>query len=468
MVVNLRLGVGWRVVLVAAACAAGAAACGAKTALDEFGATTSGAGGGATTTTGGTTTSVATTGTTASASSSAMTSSGTGGSSVGGPCGALTVHDAVSFGLGPGSVGWAPSLVAGPEGHVYHFSIEPTSGVGPALVVYTVDALATWPPSWWGPQALAAPITDYAVGPGPEGPAGLLAYASGEEKIATSLIALIQQIPAGVVWGGTPLAIAGVATGAGPAFLFAEKWKGDIPGTNLNVGGHQFGDLPQEEPPDGCFSSDVLADVIPLGVGFLGAFGVTDPVGLIECNTPLYASAVNVGRYDVSPSGMALTYAEGTYLPTKDRLEHVAIARATFGAWVVYQSAGLDAEVPPPIYAFQVDLAGKPLGGGSPKPIAVSPSGSFPDVAIATTGDVLVVGWVDVVDPSAPTIGVQAVYPDLSLGASASLGTGALWFTGRLRMLGSPELGNVLLSWESHIDDSWERALARVDCVSAL
>lgn len=454
---KLRLETRWAAAVVAAgvACAL-ASACGAKSQLREDGSAASGAGGDAATTTGATTTTTAST--------TGGTTTGVGG---GASCDALTVLDPVPIPSAAG-VGWAPSILSAPDGYVYHFSIEPTSGVGTALVVRVLDALAAWPPSPAEPKTIAAPIADYAVGKGPSGPSGLLLHEGAGTTVATQLIPTLDEVDAGVLSDGRPLTIAGVGMGGPQAFLFAEVWKGGIPGVHLNVGSYQLGGLPQQEPPEACISSQGVGGVVPVDNGFLGAFGVTDPIGLFDCGDPLYASAVNVGRYDVVNATPELGYTEGTYLQTKDRLEHVAIARASFGAWVVYQGAGLDAEVPPPIFAFQVDAAGKPIGGGAPMQIPVSPNGSFPDMAVATMGDALAVAWVDVVDPSAPTIGVQVVMPDLSLGPATSFGTNALWFTGRLGLLGSPQLGTLLVSWESVMDDTWQRALARIDCVGAL
>lgn len=207
--------------------------------------------------------------------------------------------------------------------------------------------------------------------------------------------------------------------------------------------------------------------VVPSGAGFLGAFSLPNPPGLFDCNGPPYASIVSVGRYEVPPEpGSFISFEQGVQRVTGDLVSHVAMAPASFGAWVVYQTAGLDAEVPPPIVAFQVDGHGAALPDPSnPVDVAVSPQGTFSAVAVAALGDSLAVAWIDSLDPSAPTIMVQIVRPDLSLGPATSIPTGALWYTGRLRMIGSLSGGTLLLSWESSIDDQWQRALARIDCI---
>lgn len=359
-------------------------------------------------------------------------------------------------------VGRSPEIARSPDGFAYHVSIEPTSAFGDTLVMYVLDAFSAWPPNVVSPTSLAGPVTDFALGPGPSGPSALVYHANGDRMLATSIVPSFVETPAHVLDGDKPLLVAGVED----RFLFAGSASFAPFSTHLRVGSYQPGGLPQVEPPEVCIGSEPVGAVIPSGAGFLGAFGVPNPPGVFECNGPPYASIVSVGRYS-SPSdpGSFIEFKQGVQRVTGDLVSHVAMAPASFGAWVVYQTAGLDAEVPPPVFAFRVDAQGDAYPDPtSPIDVAVSPEGTFSAVVAAALGDSLAVAWIDSLDPSAPTIHVQIVRPDLSLGPATSIATNALWYTGRLRMIGSLSGATLLLSWESMIDDQWQRALGRIDC----
>lgn len=441
-----RRGAAWAcAALAVAAGAIGAGACGAKSQLRVTGSTGDGSGGDAGSTT------------------SATTGASTTGVGGGIACDQLDVLDAVSV-LGPGSPASAPEIAATPDGFAAHYVIEPATGGGFALVARVLDAFSVWPPnvSPAPPAVLTANASDYAIGPGPNGTAAIVRRVDGQWILATSL-APYEEAPAGVLSGGKPISVAGVPD----RFLFAASEETGAPGVKLDVGSYQPGSLPQQQPsPDACISSVVTGGIAPAAGGFVTAFGVPDPPDT-GCAMALYASAVEIGRFEVSPNtGPGLAYTEAQFIQLKDRIDHVGVAPASFGAWVVYQTAGLDAEVPPPIIATRVDASGKPYpAGASAEAIAVSPNGTFPEIAVAALGDRLAVAWADIVDPSAPTIVIRIVNADGTLGPSTSIGTNSLWFNDRLRLAGSLSGGTLLLSWESLLDSGWQQALARVDCL---
>lgn len=419
-------------------------ACGAKSELRSTGDDATGAGGGASSTTGVTSGSSSSTGVVL--------------------CDQLETLEPVGI-MAPGTfgVGRAPEIARSPDGFAYYLSIEPTSGLGDALVMYVLDGFSSWPPNVGTPTSLTGPVTDYALGPGPSGPTALVYHPIGGPTLATRIVPSYEETPAQVLDGETPLLVAGVED----RFLFAGSASFTPFTSNLRVGSYQPGGLPQVEPPESCMGSLPVGGVVPSEGGFLGVFGLPNPPGLFDCNGPPYASIVSVGRYAVpSEPGSFIEFQQGVQRVTGDLVHHVAIAPTSFGAWVVYQTAGLDAEVPPPVFAFQVDAQGNAYPDpANPVDVAVSPEGTYAAVAATALGDSLAVAWIDSVDPSAPTIRVQIVRPDLSLGPATSIATNALWYTGRLRMIGSLGGATLLLSWESIIDDQWQRALGRIDCI---
>jgi hypothetical protein len=119
------------------------------------------------------------------------------------------------------------------------------------------------------------------------------------------------------------------------------------------------------------------------------------------------------------------------------------------------------ARVIPPLTAMLVDGMGFAVTGDS---IAVMPGGFIPSaVAVASLVETLAVAWVESLDPSAPTIAVQIVEPDGTLGAAATIATNEAWLSGRLRLVSSQAENGLLAAWESEM--STQVGIARIDCI---
>ncbi len=156
----------------------------------------------------------------------------------------------------------------------------------------------------------------------------------------------------------------------------------------------------------------------------------------------------------------------GDYATLTEEMEHLAMAPAPFGAWVVLQSNGATAEVPPPIQGFRVDPNGEYIG--DPALFELASIFFIPlDIAVAAVGDDLALAWIDAIDPSAPTIQIQLIHADGSKGAATSISTNDAWYSGGLQLLSSADGNELLVSWVAP-DDKGTVALARVDCVQGL
>ncbi len=424
--------------------AAALAACSARSSLDadDGGPTGTGAGG----TTSGTT------------DASSSVTVGSGGFGEG--CDALVLVDPIVTLPSPAPVTRAPELGVLPEGDAWLSVIESEPGSPGVLRVGRTNAFSSWPPDYQAMVALDPEVGDYVTGPGVGGPVALLARPSGP-FLATSMLPTIEGIPFDTA--GVPL----FAVGVPDRFLAAAG----LPTPDydvLNVESWQPSSLPATEPPLLCTDRPSRAAAAPTSDGFLAVYATTDPA---ECTPegPRRPSVVTVAHYVAGPgAGAPLSYEETDRIDLRDTVLHVAMAPASFGAWEVFQGAGDDALQPPPIMAQRLDAAGFALGRDAAH-FPVSPEGvSTPLVSVANLGDTLVVAWIDSIDPSAPTIIVQLVRPDGSLGPATSIATNAVWQSGRVRLVASADLQHLLVAWEGRFDDIPAVGLARLDCVSGL
>jgi hypothetical protein len=312
-------------------------------------------------------------------------------------------------------------------------------------------------------------VIDYVTGPGANAPVALIQHPS-DAFLATSFLPTVQgtqlstlnalpastdlQFAAGI--DGRFLAAASVRT-ADPAYAV------------LQVGSYQPDSLPQSEPPLSCTKQAAPAAAIPTTGGFLAAYAMNNPPSdPCPAGDKPRPSVVTIARYGApTEPGSFLTYEETDHAVLNDTVVHVALVPAPFGAWEIFQGAGDDARQPPAILAQRLGPDGislDPPGGYTP----VSPDGvSSAFIGAAPLGDALVVAWTDALDPTAPTIVLQIVRSDLSLGPSASIPTNVVWQTGRIRMVARPDARSLLVAWEGGLDAP-AVGLARLDCVTGL
>lgn len=443
-------------ILALASLAAGAAACGSRS--DLLGTTGDGAGGGQ----GGAT------GTAAGGSTPATGGGGSTGTT--GSTGGSAPFECAQLSLALDLIVPAPSpgLARAPQialldpvdpGHEVLSFLDSPGGEAGALLAFRVDAFAEWPPAFDGPALLDEGVIAYAAGPGPSGPVGLLHPAGAPATLATALYPQLVAAEAPFTAGDAILFAAGI-----PDRTFVAQ-STQAPGYGvLGLGSYQPGSLPQGEGPLVCITSPVLAAGVPSGAGFLVAYLEPDPPEPgCDPAAPHPGTVVSVSRYEAPPGlGTFLERTQGLRLHQGEPAAHLALAQASSGGWLVFQTDGSTARIPPPIVALRLDAAGNALAPD--ELIPVSPGGAVvPALAAAGLGDALAVAWIDALDPSAPVIAVQIVGPDGALGAAASIPTNAAWYAGGLQLLASPAGDSLLVAWET-FDEGGRVALARLDC----
>ncbi|MEJ7727901.1 MAG: hypothetical protein WKG00_01670 [Polyangiaceae bacterium] len=443
------------VLAVAATLAAATAACGARNDLELADAASAEANGAAA-------------GTAASSSSGAggsVASAGAGASGGGSSdvCAGLLVADPgpVIVASQPGAAD--PQVAWYPDGETFLLGFTaPFEGAPPSFHGMDFDASGPWPPS----HGVALPLFEmpdgYALASGPQGPVALVGSSTDSNLLAVQLAPDSVTLDAAPFPDGHPLFAAAIE---GRYFYGSRQTLAAY--DRLQVGSYQPDSLPQSEDPDLCVSTTLVAAGVPASGGFLGAYGMVDPA-LPEC-TPEGGMATSVGlyRYD-SPPGLGSNLEEtpgDRFTPiVGDPLVHLEMAATSFGAWVVWQNAGLTAEVQPPPMALRVDDSGRALVSGDPG-IALTDIGWGGPLAVSVVGDTLVAAWTDSSQPSAPLVVVQLVRADGTFGPSTSIPSDPLWLTGPLRVLGQPGGDRIFVTWEGGLDAT-HVALARIDCVS--
>jgi hypothetical protein len=425
----------------------GAAGCGSRSDLDAFQPGGSGGeGGGDTTPTGSTTTGTGST-TTATVTQPVE-------------CEALT---ALSIEVVP-TPGQArmPELQALPTtGEVLLGYIEASLPASGPLRFTATPAFAEWPPPFSGFPAALDDVEEFATGPGPAGPVGYIRRA-GDSVLASQLYPELVKVDAPFQPGDGHILFAAAIQ---DRYLAAELTA--VPGYHvLGVGSYQPGGLPQSEDPLVCTQNPVLGAGVPSGQGFLAAF--TQPAVGNACEPSAVWGVAQVARYASSPElGSSLEYSESSaWGLAGEAIMHLAMAPASFGAWLVFQTDGATSETVPPVVAARLGPDGEPLPGDQYIPL--TPGGYVPvAIAVAALGDTLAFVWVDVIDPGPPVIIVQLVRPDGSLGPATSFPTNEAWPLGRVRLLGSPAGNSLLVAWEAYADD-YRVAMARIDCVGGI
>ena len=434
----------------------GAAGCGSRSDLDPFGAADSGEQGGGTTTSGS--------GTTTPTGSTTSGTTGTTTTTVTGPveCSGLTVLSPLQVVPTPGEAR-APELQVLPAtGEALLAYIEAPPGASGLLRFSASAAFAEWPPPFSGFPAALENVVDFATGPGPEGPVGYIRRAGDLPVLASQLYPDLVKVDTPFQPGDGEISFVAAIP---DRYLAAELTA--VPGYHvLGVGSYQPGGLPQSEDPLVCTTNRILGAGVPAGQGFLAAF--TQPSYAESCIPAEAGTIAQVGRYDAPPEpGSSLKYTEGSsWVSAGQPLVHLAMAATSSGAWLAFQTDGSTSEVPPPVFAIRLDMAGEPIPGE--QYIPVMPAGFTPPaIAAAAVGDNLAVAWVDNIDPGPPLIALQLVRPDGSLGPATSFPTSEAWATGRLRLLASPAQNSLLVAWETSLDGH-RVALARIDCIGGL
>ena len=384
-------------------------------------------------------------------------STGAGGAGGLGECASLVVAEPgpVVVGNVPGARDPQLAMISGV--YVFLTFLEP-AGNSSFFHTRVIDSNLAWPPSGPAGFVLIEAAGDYALVEGPDGPAALVTIA-GESNVLADLSPSSATIDGSPFPSGQPLFLAGTE---GRWFYATRQPLNDFDA--LHVGSYQPGSLPQtEEPQNICLGKRVLAAGVRSGQGFLGASAAPD-VGHPNCESGGLGSGIDLYRYTSPPEfggSLEAKYA-GRFVPASaDALTQLHLVGTSFGAWLVWQGAGLSAEVPPPPMAMRLDANGVALDDSGGIPLADFGWGG--PVAVTGLGDTLIVAWADYAMPSAPLLMVQLVHGDGTLGPSTSVPTDVLWQTGPMRVAVS-QYNSIFLTWEGGMNQT-DVGMARIDCV---
>lgn len=436
----------WRRVTSVVALAGFAVSCGARNELVVAG----GAGGAAATASGAT------------ASSQSTSTSSAGGAPAKG-CEALAVLDPVTSLTTPVGLA-APDLARLPDGGVLVAGRTVEGG----LAAGRAAPFDAWPPATLSDLVTIAPdVSRFVLGPGADGPVGYYSDSAGALTLLMQVHPNTQSVVLGT--GGVfPLFVAG----APGRFLTGVSTP--TPGYEvLDIGSYEPGSLPQKEEPIVCLNTPERASAVPSGAGFLAAFLAPNPPDTAcDAAIPKPGTVIVAGRYDAL-GGPDLTFQQAHYSVGGDPFFHVLLAprrtSAGDGAWLLEQQDGSSAFAPGPLVVRRLTAVGveDPLVGSG---LQIPNSQILSEVAIASLrhdgGDELAVAWVDNVDPSAPTVVVQVVRADLSLGPVTSFSTSPAWLFGALHMVASADGTQLFLAWDASGGGAPTVGTARIDCVA--
>ncbi len=381
-----------------------------------------------------------------------------------------------------------PLFVVKSIGLAYRPQLSPLPSSGDVLLSYIaadqddvgpieagrLSPFSAWPPEVTDVESLTEGVLDFAVGAGPQGAVALI-HGVESDRIATKLYPTIEETGIEVGKDDLEKQVLFAAT-AGETFLgafasTAVTYVGQAPDTVYNtarVASYVPGFQPQVEGPDICMLTDAVGAAVPSNGGVLAAFAVSPP-SQKSCDKAdlLWGTVLSVVRYDLPAApGAPLSLTQGAQITGTSDIALIGMAPASFGAWVVYRRT--DKTGPQSaIFAIRVDAAGNLLTPGE-APIAVSSLGLlFPSVGVAALGDSLIVAAVDKTSIPAPTVEIQVVRPDGTLGKATTIDTSDAVVTGRITLQPSPDGGKLLLAWEDKLGGAGI-VLARADCVSAL
>ncbi|MFO0591085.1 MAG: hypothetical protein U0441_26305 [Polyangiaceae bacterium] len=330
------------------------------------------------------------------------------------------------------------------------------------------DPWTSWPPKI--ESTMAAPgfvVQDLAMSTGPTNALALVAVPGAVPYLMTLDEFSLTSDPFLSLGSGDILYVAGVEG----VSIGAIKYLIQENDEKIEVGSFTPNGLPQSEPPTVCISSKMHAAAAPKSTGFLSAVSMPgDLADICLPMTPAKATRVAIMRYEApsSPGGSLDVWAGDSFQETEP-IQLLAMAPASFGGWVVYQTDGSTSEQMPAILAAPLNTSGY-LVDGIPGPFAVSPEGvEWPYVGAAQlAGDALAVAHVETIDPAAPAIVIQVAEPNGKLGPSLTIPTNGAWPTGRIELLPSPEGLSFLVAWETNEATQDRIALARVDCIAPI
>lgn len=356
----------------------------------------------------------------------------------------------------------APRIARGPAlGHVLYSFVNAPSGEAGPLHAMDVDAFGAWPPAWSPALMVDADVVAYTLGPGPAGPLSLIHHSNSPPSLADALLPALSVVNAPISDDGTPLFVTGI-----PDRYFWAETQATGAYHVLHVGSYEPSSLPQSEQPLICTTTPHLGQAIASGKGFLAAFVEPNPPEpACDPAAPKPGTIVSLSRYSVPASvGSFLERSQGDRFVTSEPLVTLGLAPASFGVWVVFQTDGSTSLTPPPIVASRVDAQGQTLTPGG-EMIPLSPGGFLsPALATAALGDTLAVAFIDAIDPSAPTIDVQLVFADGTLGKAAQIPTNDAWYEGSLQLVASEDQRSLFVAWQASKNGS-VTAFARIDCL---
>ncbi|MBK8252813.1 MAG: hypothetical protein IPK82_09110 [Polyangiaceae bacterium] len=330
------------------------------------------------------------------------------------------------------------------------------------LHIVKTNAFDSWPPSLWADEVMLGSIGGFTLGDSPQGPIGVITGLGGANTLlATSLYPTVNLVDSAVAMGDPSLFVVGTDN----RYFYTTGFSD--PGFHwLAAGSYEQNSLPQSETPQLCTSSPLRAAGSRSSTGFFGAYAIPNQsLPLCDSASPKPTGAISVFHYTVPPGfGSSLQPSQGLVMTTPEPVKEVHLSPASFGAWLVYQTDGSTSETMPPAIAIRLDFAGNPYD--PTEAIVVTPAGFvFEPIAVAPLGDSVAVAWIDAVDPSAPTIGIQVIYGDGTSGPATSIPTNSTWYKTGLKMSSSPNGTQLLLTWQAANDNTPQIALARVDCI---
>lgn len=398
------------------------------------------------------------------------TTGGTGGSGGGTtstvtpvpPCTAFKVNDPIISPTIAGNVG-NPQLSYDPaSGHAVVGFESAIDDYQSEIHVAKTDAFNNWQPTVWDEQFVFQPASSFTLGDSPHGPIAMIVGPNETETfILTNVYPEITTVKAPYASSGESPFIVGTTDW----YFFSQisHWDGL---EFYDNGSYAEGFLSQLEPPSICSASPLPAAGSLSPTGFFSAVATPNPLSSIcDSADPHFTNAITVSHHQIPADKSAgLTRTQGLLLDLPEPIKEVHLSAASFGTWLVYQTNGSTSESMPPVIATRLDFAGNPYNPS--EAIVVTPSGVvFEPIAVAPLGDSVAIAWIDAIDPSAPTIVIQVINGDGTLGPIASIPTNSAWYKTGLQMSSAPNGTQLLLTWQAANDNTPQIALARVDCV---
>ena len=182
-----------------------------------------------------------------------------------------------------------------------------------------------------------------------------------------------------------------------------------------------------------CASNRLVGDVLATGPDFLFVQSASDS---LDCAAKGTARRLFLRRFQGTIED-SFAVVDGF-----DDMVFARILPRQGGSWIFYRESGASSAVQPPgmAIAFGTDSA-----AGTAFPITDAVSGQM---AVAELAGGFVVAFVDLSDPSAPTIIIRVYSPTGALVTQTSFSTAGAWLTGdRLTLISSPEGGRFLVGW---------------------